>query len=120
MSHTASGWSADCGGRLADVSGNLGYYQNMYGPQGSVLERWDWGTTAAPFPLAAGVMRISELEDRTNPHALGLAITNTCAKVGHAHAQAHPMAISPSRTAFPEVPLDPNLNLASLNLPNFR
>ena len=121
LTHTSTGWSADWGGRMANVSGNPGYYQNMVSPQGRVLERWNWGTTAASFPLVAGVMRISELEAGVIPHALALAITHTCANVWASPAQRTD-GDSTEAHCVPEgahLRLDPSLNLALLHLPHF-
>ena len=120
LSKQADGWHAQWGGRMPNVSNNPGYYQNVVSPSGTVLERASWGTTAASFPLVAGVMTIAELRSGVIPHALGLAITNTCGGVW-----AWPAQRTDGVTPEPCVPegahfrLDPNLNLASLHLGHF-
>jgi hypothetical protein len=119
MTKTATGWSADLGGRLWDVSDNPGYYLNMFDTHGNVLEQWNWGTTAASFPLMAGVITIGDLEAGMINHALGLAISDTCAKIFAAPAQRTDGDTS-TPNCVPEgahFRLDPNLDLASLHLP---
>ncbi len=66
-------------------------------------------------------MTIKELQSGTIPHALGLAITNTCQSVFAAPAQRTDGSDT-SANCVPEGAhflLDPNLNLASLGLPHF-
>ena len=64
------------------VSNDPGYYRYVVTPAGRVLERARWGAPATSFPVVAGVMTIAELQSGVIGHALGLAITNTCAGVG--------------------------------------
>ena len=120
LSKQADGWHAQWGGRMPNVSNNPGYYQNVVSPSGTVLERASWGTTAASFPLVAGVMTIAELQSGVIPHALGLAITNTCGGVWAWPAQrtdgVSPEPCVPEGAHFR---LDPKLNLASLHLGHF-
>ncbi len=120
LSHEANGWHAQWGGRMPNVSTDPGYYRNVFDPEGNVLERPWWGTTAASFPLVAGAMTIAELQSGVIPHALGLAITNTCGGVWAWPAQrtdgVSPEPCVPEGAQFR---LDPNLNLASLHLGHF-
>ncbi len=117
LSDQADGWHAKWGGRLLDVSTDPGYYRNITSPSGAVLESASWGSTAPGFPLVAGVMTIAQLQSGVIPHALGLAISNTCGGLW-----AWPAQGTDGVSAEPCVPegahfrLDPNLNLASLNL----
>jgi hypothetical protein len=121
ISNQATGWQASWGGRVEDVSTNPGYFQNMFDPSGNVLERPGWGSSASSLSLVGGVMMISELEAGSINHALQLGITLTCANVFAWPAQRTD-GTSTSPTCVPEgahFRLDPNLNLASLNLPHF-
>ena len=121
MTKQADGWHALWGGRMEDVSTDPGYYRNVLGPNGNLIEQANWGTTAASFPAVAGVMTIAELKAGHINHALGLAITNTRAGVWAAPAQRTD-GDSPEPDAVPEgahFRLDPNLDLAALHLPHF-
>ncbi len=121
LSKQPDGWHASWGGRIEHVSTDPGYFRNVNSPNGNLIEQVDWGTTAAGFPLVAGVMTISELKAGHINHALGLAISNTRAGVWAAPAQRSDGS-SPASDTVPEgahFRLDPHLNLASLHLPHF-
>lgn len=122
LSQQADGWHAGWGGRMEHVTTNPGYYRNVNDPFGNVLEQAQWGAPATSFPLMAGTMMISELQAGSIPHAITLGISHTCAGVFAAPAQRTDGDISGDPTCVPEgahFRLDPNLNLASLNLPHF-
>jgi hypothetical protein len=61
----ADGWHAEYGGRLRGVSRNPGYYTGRHRR---------WGATATSLPLLGGLIRLHELEARSIPHALAMAI----------------------------------------------
>jgi hypothetical protein len=61
----ADGWHAEYGGRLRRVSRSPGYYTGRHRR---------WGATATSLPLLGGLIRLHELEARTIPHALAMAI----------------------------------------------
>jgi hypothetical protein len=122
MSKEADGWHAAWGGRMFDVSTDPGYYRNVVSPAGHILEQDDWGAPATSFPLIAGVIMISELERGVIPHAIAFAIGHTCAHEFAAPAQRTDGDVNPAvdPNCVPEgahFRLDPNLNIAALNLP---
>jgi hypothetical protein len=121
LSLQSDGWHAAWGGKMSQVTTNPGYYRNVKDPFGNILEQPNWGTTAASFPLVAGVLTIEELQSGSINHAIGLAISHTCAGYWAAPAQRTD-GDSLDPTCVPEgahFRLDPKLNLASLNLPHF-
>jgi hypothetical protein len=121
LSKRPEGWHAGWGGRVLHVSTDPGYYRNLTGPTGNVVEKAGWGTTAASFPVVAGVMTIPELQAGHIDHALALAITHTRAGVWAAPAQRTDGDL-PNPDVVPEgahFRLDPQLDLASLHLNRF-
>jgi hypothetical protein len=121
LSMQSDGWHASWGGRMYHVSTDPGYYRNVLDPAGNILERPWWGAPATSFALVGGVMTIKELQSGTIPHALALAMTFTCQGTFAAPAQRTD-GTDTNPNCIPEgahFRLDPNLNLASLNLPHF-
>jgi hypothetical protein len=119
MQLEADGWHAAWGGKMQHVSTDPGYYRNVLDASGNLIERYNWGATAASFPLVAGVATISELEKGVIPHALALEIKYTCAGVWSWPAQRSD-GNDLGQPCIPEgahFRLDPNLDLASLHLP---
>lgn len=121
LAKRAHGWTAGWGGVMGNVSADPGYYQNIESRTGAVLQRNIWGAPASSFPLVAGVMTISELESGQIDHALSLAVPGTAAGKWASPAQRTD-GQSTAANAIPEgahFRLNPNINLASLNLPPF-
>jgi hypothetical protein len=124
MATNGSGWHAGWGGRMLHASTDPGYYRNAVDPAGNILEQSNWGAPATSLPLMAGTMMISELQAGVVPHAIAFAIGHTCAHEFAAPAQRTDGDLDPTLNpgCVPEgahFRLDPNLNLASLNLPPF-
>jgi hypothetical protein len=67
---TAHGWQAAWGGAMRDVSHNPGYYTPAAWPGA----QYNWGATATSFPVAAGVILLSQIRAGAIPHALALNI----------------------------------------------
>jgi hypothetical protein len=104
------GWHARWGGVINNVSRNPGRYERPHS---------DWGATASSLPLLGGLMRISELKSGHIDHALALAIPAARAEYFSWPAQRTDGYVH-SENAIPEgahFRLDPNLNIAGLNLP---
>lgn len=103
------GWHARWGGAMEHVSQNPGYFQNPS----------DWGATATSLPLLGGLMRLSELKAGHIDHALAIAIPAARAEYFSWPAQRTDGYVRDAN-AIPEgakFRLDPNLNIAGMNLP---
>lgn len=112
--HTADGWQAAWGGAMQNVSESPGYYTSSDWPGA----RSTWGATGTSLPVAAGVIRLSEIRDGVIPHALALDLP---------HPRAGVLAWPAERSdgtgpaeALPEgahLRLDPHLDLSRLAMP---
>jgi hypothetical protein len=106
----SDGWHAGWGGTMQTVSQSTGYFTGANA---------GWGATASSLPLVGGLITPSELQAGVINHALALAIPQTRSNVWAWPAQRTD-GNDPSANSIPEgawFRLDPNLNLASLNLP---
>jgi hypothetical protein len=115
----ADGWHVSWGGAMQHVSTSPGYYSSSVWPGLKSYEGWNWGASAASFPIAAGVVRISELRAGVIPHALAINLPDTCYKAFAWPAQRTD-GTSKSAGCIPEgahLRLDPNLDLSKLKLP---
>ena len=101
-------WHAFWGGKMTDVSGSPGYFDNPS----------DWGGSGTSLSLLGGLMMIDELKTGHIGHALAMAIPSAArnfvypAQRSDGH-DASPAAI-PEGTRFR---LSPKLNVAALHLP---
>jgi len=110
------GWHAAWGGAIENVSRSPGFYDADSWPG---LSGRHWGATATSLPVIGGTMLIDELRAGAIPHALALAIPWAKPKV-----YAWPAQRSDGRSTDPNaIPegarfrLDPQLDIAKLNLP---
>jgi hypothetical protein len=111
----ADGWHALWGGAINRVSRSPGYYTRDSWPGA----RSYWGATATSLPVLGGVMTISELQAGTINHALAIDLPTTRAGL-YAWPAQRTDGEDPSADSIPEgarLRIDPNLNIASLNLP---
>lgn len=102
------GWHATFGGRMTDVSKNVGTYTDPSG----------WGASATGIPILGGLMRIDELRSRRIDHGLALTIPRTRARVYSWPASRTDGNVE-SATAIPEgtrFRLDPDLDLSTLQV----
>lgn len=112
----ATGYVADWGGRMVQVSKNPGYYRERSEPE---IERPFWGFNATHIGGAAGVITLDDLRRGRIDHVLYLAIPEArkgvCAEPANATDGA-----TDSPDAIPEgarFRLDPGLDVEALNLP---
>ncbi|HEX4753917.1 MAG TPA: hypothetical protein VH268_13555 [Solirubrobacterales bacterium] len=108
------GWVAAYGGAIRNVSANPGYYDQNAWPGAEP----DWGATASSLPLAAGLMRIPELEAGHIDHALALAIPEPSPE--HVWPAQRSDGGNDAPSAIPEgtiFRLPADLDVASLHLP---
>jgi len=115
LHRTSSGWRAAWGGAMDDVSRSPGYYTAQSWPGAEPY----WGSTATSLPVAAGTMLISELEAGAIDHALAIALPDTRGGV-YAWPAERTDGTDPDPDSVPEgarLRLDPNLDIAKLNLP---
>ncbi len=117
---TPGQWQAKWGGRILNVSTNPGYFQNLQGPSGNVLESNTWGATASSLPLAAGLITLADLASGQINHAIALNVPQAAAGVYDCPAQrTDGQDTSPG--AIPEgahFRLDPTLDLSTLTMPS--
>lgn len=102
-------WHALWGGKMTDVSGNPGYFDDPS----------DWGSSATSLPLLGGLMLISQLRSGHIDHALAMAIPSAAAGRFVYPAQRDD-GHDPSPDAIPEgtrFRLNPNLDINALRLP---
>jgi hypothetical protein len=102
-------WQARWGGKMTEVSKNLGYYSDPS----------DWGASATSLPLLGGLIRISELRAGRIAHALAFAIPRAAATTFAFPAQRtdggdHDPTAIPEGTRFR---LNPRLDINALDLP---
>jgi hypothetical protein len=103
--HGALGWSATYGGRMTALSKQPGFFSVG-------------GATASGLPLLGGLIRISELEAGSIPHALSLSIPEPRA-YRYAWPAQRTDGTSPDPLAIPEgtrFRLDPSLDLSTLEM----
>lgn len=112
--HSGHGWQAAWGGAMQDVSSNPGYYTPAAWPGA----QYNWGATATSFPVAAGVILLSEIKAGAIHHALALDLPQTRAGVVALPAQRSDG--TGSADAIPEgahLRLDPGLDLSRMSMP---
>jgi hypothetical protein len=111
---TASGWTAEWGGAMENVSKSPGYFTSKSWP-GS---RATWGATATSLPVIGGTMLLNELKRGRIDHALAITFPAARAKIYSWPAQrtdgASDTDTVPEGARFR---LDPKLDLDSLKLP---
>lgn len=116
---TSGRWHAGWGGRMVHVSSNPGYYQNVPGPSGGMLEQSSWGATASSLPIAAGLITLADLASGHINHAVAMMVPKAKAKVFYCPAQRTD-GYDTSANAIPEgahFRIDPNLDLSKLSMP---
>jgi hypothetical protein len=114
-----SGWEAEWGGAMRNVTSNPG----VYGP-GAWPAPWDederwWGVTAASFPIVGGAMTYDDLKAGQIDHALAIVYPNVRRRTFVSPAQRDD-GWSTDPNALPEgtrLRLDPSLNLSRLKMP---
>ena len=115
LEHAVSGWQAEWGGAMRNVSSS----QGIYGPKAWRGAKRSWGASASSLSIAGGLISLEDLALGSINHALAMAIPDTRAGVYAAPAQrtdgktADPLALPEGA----HLRLDPSLNLASLHLP---
>jgi RNA polymerase sigma-70 factor (ECF subfamily) len=115
LNRQSDGWHASWGGAIQHASTNPG----VYGPEAWPGAKPWWGATASSLALAGGTMTIAELRQGQIDHALAIALPEVRAGVFASPAQRTD-GRSPNPLALPEgarLRLDPQLDLASLNMP---
>jgi hypothetical protein len=115
-----SGWEAEWGGAMRNVSSNPGVYAPGAWPTSSSDEdeNW-WGVTAASFPIVGGAMTYADLSAGHIDHALALVYPNVRRRTFVWPAQRDD-GWSTDPNSLPEgtrLRLDPSLNLAKLKMP---
>jgi hypothetical protein len=113
--HTQDGWHASWGGAIRHVSTSPG----VFGPSAWPGAKPWWGATASSLALAGGAMTIEELRTGRIEHALAIAIPDVRAGV-FASPAMRTDGSSNDPLALPEgahLRLDPDLDLASLEMP---
>jgi hypothetical protein len=108
--HPVNGvWHAYWGGKMSDVSGSPGYFENPS----------DWGGSATSLGLLGGLMTVSDLRSGRIDHALAMAIP-TSAQGRFVYPAQRSDGHDPSPSAIPEgtrFRLNPHLNIGALHLP---
>lgn len=115
----ADGWHAAWAGATRPVSQSPGYYGSRSWPGLSLTQGLDWGSTATSLPVAGGTITIQDLRDRRIDHALAASVPFACRDFFVYPAQRTDGA-SVRDDCMPEgarLRLDPNLDIAALNLP---
>jgi hypothetical protein len=111
-------WQAAYGGRMRNVSRSPGYYRNILGTTGNVLESNLWGATASSLPLSAGLITLADLAAGHINHALELEVPEADALVAWCPAQRTD-GYDTSSDAIPDgahLRLDPALNLSTISM----
>jgi hypothetical protein len=125
---TPGRWRASNAGVLHRVSSSPGHYRDLRRPDGSVLERFNWGPSATSLPLAAGMVTMADLRRRRIDHALAIGLPNLTPadSVIAADRWAFPAQRADGKSSLPDaIPegarlrLDPDLDLGALRLPPF-
>jgi hypothetical protein len=110
---TATGWVAQWGGVMDDVTGAPG----MYLPSSYPGARTYWGATGSGLPLVGGLITMQDLKQGHINHALAMGMPETQYKTWSWPAVR---TDGPRVTGIPEgthFRINPNLNLSKLNLP---
>jgi hypothetical protein len=113
--HNAAGWHASWGGGIQNASSSSG----VYGPKAWPGAVPGWGASASSLSIAGGLITLEDLKQGRINHALALAIPNVRGGFYASPAQRTD-GTSASPDALPEgahLRLDPELDLATLNLP---
>jgi hypothetical protein len=124
---TPGEWHARFGGFISEVSKSPGYYRDLAGPDGTVVERSHWGAAATGLPLAGGLITREDIERGRIDHALSLGLINLRTRsLLRAKAFAFPAQRTDGRSleenSIPEgarLRLDPALELDQLDLSPF-
>jgi hypothetical protein len=117
--HRADGWHASWGGAMQNVSTSPGYYSSSSWPGLRPSQGWNFGSSATSLPIAAGVVRISELRAGEITHALAIDLPDGC-RTTFAWPAQRTDGGSKSPNCIPEgahLRLDPSLDLSKLDLP---
>jgi hypothetical protein len=114
MHQASDGWHARWGGEMDDVSTDPGYFTHTG-------QTKNWGATATGLPLLGGLVTEADLQRGYIDHALAISLVETARANWSWPAQRTDGGyFSSGITPVPEgtrFRLDPNLNIASLNLP---
>lgn len=98
-------WQACWGGRMQNVSANIGQFQSYF------------GTTATSLPFLAGQITAEELKRGEIRHAIGIALRNAAPRSLFSwpaqRSDGNGLGIIPQGT---RIRLDPTINVDSLNL----
>lgn len=116
---TPGQWHAGWGGRMLNVSTDPGYYRNLTGTSGNVVEQASWGATASSLPIAAGLITLADLASGQINHAIAMMVPKAKAKSWVCPARRTDGDDS-SPNAIPEgahFRLNPALNLSTLSMP---
>jgi hypothetical protein len=114
-----SGWEAEWGGAMRDVTSDPGVYGPGAWPAASDEDESWWGVTAASFPIVGGAMTYDDLKAGQIDHALAIVYPNVRRRTFVSPAQRDD-GWSTDPNALPEgtrLRLDPSLNLAKLQMP---
>jgi hypothetical protein len=115
MEHAPTGWQAEWGGAMQDVSSDPG----VYGPGAWPGAKRSWGASASSLSIAGGLITLDDLERGQINHALAIGIPDVLAGVYAGPAQRTD-GQSTDPLSLPEgahLRLDPHLDLAALHLP---
>jgi hypothetical protein len=115
LNRTGGVWNAPWGGAMEHVSTSEG----VYGPSSWPGATNQWGGSASSLSLAGGLITLEDLEHGKIEHALAIGIPDVRAGVYSLPAQRTDGRSSDPLT-LPEgarLRIDPNLDLATLNLP---
>jgi hypothetical protein len=119
LHHDATGWQAEWGGAMRNVSANPGVYAPGAWPATWTGDETYWGVTAASLPIVGGAMTYDDLRAGQINHALALVYPNVRRRTFVSPAQRDDGS-STDPNSLPEgarLRLDPSLDLAALNLP---
>ena len=101
------------------MSTSPGYYQNILGTTGNVLESNTWGATASSLPIAAGLITLADLASGHINHAIETEVPEAKASVAYCPAQRTD-GYDTSPDAIPEgahFRVDPALDLSTISMP---
>jgi hypothetical protein len=110
-------WHAGYGGAMQNVSQSPGHYTSKSWP--GAPHAYGWGATASGLPVIGGTILLNELAQGHIDHALAIDIPETRAEVFSWPAQRTDGLLD-SPDAIPDgarFRLDPDLDVAALNLP---
>ncbi len=115
LQHHESGWQADWGGAMQDVSSGSGVYGQDSWPGATP---W-WGASASSLSIAGGLITLEDLERGKIDHALAISLPQIRAGVYALPAQRTDGKSTNPQT-LPEgahLRLDPKVDIDALNLP---